>query len=360
MNIGFVTIWFERGQSYVTKTFRDALANEHETFIFARMGQVGTPYGIMKFQETKGFWDVKNLTTYHEYSIPQDIIRRWLEENEIEIVFFNEEYDWDLVRFCKSLGRKVVTYLDYYKDDWKNDLCIYDAIFCSTKRTFNLIKNMANAYYVGWGIDTDLFKPMEVETKYTFFHNAGWFGINFRKMTPAVIYAFNEISKDNDYTLLIHAQLGAEFLPPEIASIILNNKRITFHVETIPAPGLYHKGNIYVYPSKLDGLGLTLIEALSCGLPAITTDEPPMNEFVKDHYNGLLVKVAQRNIRHDNIAFPEAIIDINDLIHKMKYLAENNQRYKKMSANAREIAMKDMNRSDFTIRVLSALREIYA
>jgi 1,2-diacylglycerol 3-alpha-glucosyltransferase len=335
LKIGFVTTWFERGQSYVTKTFRDVLADKYETFIFARMGEIGTSYGIFKYQETKGFWAVKHLTTYHDYHIPHDVILKWLNDNEIDIVFFNEEYDWHLVDFCKKLGKKVVTYLDFYKHDWKSKLSIYDVVFCSTKRIFNLIKDMVNVYYVGWGINTDLFKPTEAENKYTFFHNAGWFGGNYRKNTPAVIYAFNEISKDKDYTLLIHTQLGIKFLPAEIANIIINNRNITFHVETIPAPGLYHRGNIYIYPSKLDGLGLSLIEALSCGLPAITTDEPPMNEFVKDNYNGLLARVAERNIRQDNIAFPEAIIDIDDLMRKMEYLADNEDTRKEFGKNAR-------------------------
>jgi tetratricopeptide (TPR) repeat protein len=47
LNIGFVSIWFERGQSYVTKTIRDVLAKEHNTFVFARTGGVyGKPISI--------------------------------------------------------------------------------------------------------------------------------------------------------------------------------------------------------------------------------------------------------------------------------------------------------------------------
>src|SRR3990172_598578 len=38
LKIGFVSIWFERGQSYETKTLRDVIAKNHETFVFARTG----------------------------------------------------------------------------------------------------------------------------------------------------------------------------------------------------------------------------------------------------------------------------------------------------------------------------------
>ena len=36
LNIGFVTLWYERGQAYITKAIRDALDSEYNTFVFAR------------------------------------------------------------------------------------------------------------------------------------------------------------------------------------------------------------------------------------------------------------------------------------------------------------------------------------
>ncbi len=334
LKIGFVSIWFERGQAYVTKTLRDAVAHEHETFVFARTGGV---YGQPMLQ-TNGMWAVPNLTTFHDYNIPHEIFEKWIDENAIDALIFNEEYDWSLVHFCKKKGIKIITYLDYYKDDWKHSMRLYDAVLCSTKRTFNLVKDICNAFYVGWGIDTELFRPLQKEEKsYTFFHNAGWLGINYRKMTPAVILAFDTISRQNpDVTLFIHAQVELEKLPPEIVRIVHNNARITYHVETVPAPGLYHKGSILLFPSKLEGLGLPLLEGLACGLPAIATDAPPMNEFVQDGYNGFLVKVAQKLTRQDNIAFPEEIVDMYDLAIKMQELANDNKLQISMSNNSRK------------------------
>lgn len=333
LKIGFVSVWFERGQAYVTKTLRDVIAQEHETFVFARTGSV---YGRPMLQ-TDGIWAVPNLMIFDDYVIPHEVLGKWIDNNAIDVVIFNEEYDWSLVDFCKKKGIKVITYLDYYKDDWKPYMHLYNAVLCSTKRTFHLVKNFSNAYYIGWGIDTELFKPSNNdEKKYTFFHNAGWLGINYRKMTPAVIFAFDAISRYNpDITLFIHAQAELERLPPEIVTIVRNNPRITYHVETVPAPGLYHKGSILVFPSKLEGLGLPLLEGMACCLPAIATDAPPMNEFVQDGYNGLLVKVAQRFTRQDNIAFPEEIVDINDLTLKMDYFMKNPELVHKMQKNAR-------------------------
>ena len=333
LKIGFVSIWFERGQSYVTKTLRDVIVKNHETFVFARTGGV---FGQPKL-EVQGYWDIPNLTTHPDYQIPPEVLTQWIRGNSLDMVIFNEEYDWNLVMATKVSGTKILTYLDYYKEDWKPYMSLYDAVLCSTKRTFNLVNSICNAHYVGWGIDTDLFKPRDDgDVKYTFFHNAGWLGINYRKMTPAVILAFETVSRHlPDATLFVHAQVELEKLPPEVVIVVNNNPRITYHVETVPAPGLYHKGSILVFPSKLEGLGLPLLEGMACGLPAITTDAPPMNEFVKNGYNGLLVKVANRLTRHDNIAFPEEIVDVNDLTFKMYSLAKNPELVHKMQQNAR-------------------------
>ncbi|MBI2471665.1 MAG: tetratricopeptide repeat protein [Planctomycetes bacterium] len=311
LKIGFVSIWFERGQSYVTKTLRDVIARKHETFVFARTGGV---YGQPKL-DTNGYWNVPNLTSYPNYQIPPDVLINWIQGNNLDAIIFNEEYDWNLVMAAKSTGTKILTYLDYYKEDWIPYMSLYDAVLCSTKRTFNLVNDICKAHYIGWGVDTELFKPNDTGNgKYTFFHNAGWLGINYRKMTPAVILAFEAISHHlPDATLFVHAQTELEKLPTEVITIVNNNPRITYQVETVQVPGLYHKGRILVFPSKLEGLGLPLLEGMSCGLPAIATDAPPMNEFVRDGYNGLLVKVAKRLTRGDGISFPEEIVDINDL-----------------------------------------------
>jgi len=341
MKIGLISIWFSRGQAFVTHTFRDVLKNNHEVFVFARTGIV---FGERKMSHG-GIWEVPNLTRYPEYKINPEHLIKWIQDNKIDLVVFNEEYDFNLVHETKkATGVKVVTYLDFYADKWKKYMSIYDDIWCSTQRSFELAKQFdTKVSYIGWGVDTELFKPhtktnirTATDGKFTFFHNAGWIGNNYRKMTPAVILTFNEASKHNlDISLLVHAQAGLEKLPERVVDIIKENNRIEYRIETVPQPGYYNEGKILLFVSKLEGLGLPLLEGLSCGLPAIATDEPPMNEFVKDQYNGDIIPVIDRVTRHDNIAFPEAIIDADKLVDIM--LSFQNRPEK--SINARQFIM---------------------
>lgn len=341
INVGFVSIWFERGQSYVTKALRDAINHKNNTHVFARTGGV---YGQPKL-ETGGYWDVPNLMTYPEYIIPPEVIKKWIKDNNLQVIIFNEEYDWKLIQAAKETGAKIITYLDYYKNEWEPYMGLYDMVLCSTHRTYNLVKNVCRAFNIGWCVDLDLFKPRDdINKEYTFFHNAGWLGINYRKMTPAVIVAFDAISKYyNNASLLVHAQAELEKLPPQVVEIVKSNQQINYHVETLPAPGFYNKGKILVFPSKLEGLGLPLPEGMACGLPAIASDAPPMNEFVKDGYNGFLVKIANRITRDDNISFPEEIIDINDLAVKMSKAIKNPDLINEMGLNARHFAETEFN-----------------
>jgi glycosyltransferase involved in cell wall biosynthesis len=47
---------------------------------------------------------------------------------------------------------------------------------------------------------------------------------------------------------------------------------------------LYNECHAYVYPSRADTFGMTILEAMACGLPVISTSEPGATELVKGMY----------------------------------------------------------------------------
>lgn len=54
------------------------------------------------------------------------------------------------------------------------------------------------------------------------------------------------------------------------------------------------QADLLLYPSRFEGFGISLLEALHAGLPVIATDGWPMNELVEHGHNGLLVKATPR------------------------------------------------------------------
>ena len=53
-------------------------------------------------------------------------------------------------------------------------------------------------------------------------------------------------------------------------------------------PRWYHMADLYISPSHVDGSSVSLMEALACGLPALVSDIPANQEWVREGVNGWL------------------------------------------------------------------------
>jgi glycogen(starch) synthase len=67
--------------------------------------------------------------------------------------------------------------------------------------------------------------------------------------------------------------------------------RIRFlgHVEDAELLALFGSCDVYVTPTRYEGFGLTLLEAMAAGAPVVCADAPAANEILRDGENGLLV-----------------------------------------------------------------------
>lgn len=341
MNIGIVTTWFERGAAYVSRQYRDILAVRHNVFIYGRGGE---SYGVKDPN-----WDTMDVTWDKRSVMPVmtaiDIkqFKCWISEKNLDIVFFNEQHWWEPVLLCNRMGVKTGAYIDYYKEQTIPLFGSYDFLMCNTRRHYNVFKWHAQAYYIPWGTDINLFlntKPDLVEEGYvTFFHSAGM-NPN-RKGCDLVIKAFAGLSNVRT-KLIIHSQRNLKEYFPEMKELITELERrkvLICHEKTVPAPGLYHLGDVYVYPSRLEGIGLSIAEALSCGLPVITSDNPPMNEFI-DGTNGKLVKIDQLFPRSDGYYWSQCSVNLGSLKDCMQEYAQYPEKIRERKTLARRYAEK--------------------
>lgn len=235
---------------------------------------------------------------------------------------------------------KIGSYIDYYKENTIKFFNIYDFIICNTKRHYSVFKDHSQSYYIPWGTDIQLFKPNITTTnnKIVFFHSAG---MSNRKGTDLLINAFIKGDLYNESKLIIHTQIDIEKIS-EHNEKDLENNGIKIIKETITAPGLYHLGDVYVYPTRLEGLGLTTFEALACGLPVITTDNAPMNETINNEV-GKLVKVERYYSRWDGYYWPLSECNIDDLILKMRFYIKNISNIDNLKIEARKYAEENLD-----------------
>lgn len=345
MRVGIVTTWFERGAAYVSRAMCDSLQESGlEVEIYAR-GE--------KYAKNDPRWDLgnvwwgKRLWWPGSGKIERNDFELWIRSKSIDVVFFNEQRWWQPVIWCNDIGIPTGTYVDYYREGDVDLFQAYDFLICNTRRHYSVFSWHPGAKYMPWGCDIELYSPKEANSgEVTFIHSAGW--DPYRKGTDLVCEAFRRAGDNLAARLIIHAQ--CHFNNP-----LSGNPRVEVITATIPPPGIYHLGDFYIYPSRLDGLGLTMAEAMSCGLPLITTAEPPMLEFSELYAGNVAVPVRRRFSRADGYYWRIAEVDVDCLTKTIISIASLPKvEIERMRREVRNIAVTHLDRR----RNLSFLSEI--
>jgi len=347
MNVGIVTTWFERGASYVSRQFEAVLSKKHKVFIYARGGEhyaIGDPI----WDKDNVTWGARRTASFTGTLIKKNDFLRWIKENNIEIILFNEQEWWPPVLWCNDLKIPTVCYVDYYKDNTIPLFSAYSALICNTRRHMSAFEWHSNAFYVPWGTDTNVFKPEKsdfslIDTdEITFFHSCGM--DPYRKGTDIVLKAAELINEK--FKLIIHSQVNIKSLfNEEICKIIDKLEtcaKLVIITRTVHAPGLYHMGDVYLYPSRLEGIGLTVSEARACGLVPVVSNNAPMNEFVNQDI-GYLIDVSNYYSRYDGYYWPECLPDYQSLRNIMIDICKNKGKISELKKRNYEFALQNLN-----------------
>ena len=86
---------------------------------------------------------------------------------------------------------------------------------------------------------------------------------------------------------------------------------------------VYHSMDLFIMSSIYEGLGRSITEALSCGVPVVCTDVEGVPEIVRDNITGILVPPKDANKLADGI-----IRTLNDM-ETAKKMAEEGRRFVK-------------------------------
>ena len=305
-NIGFVSYWFNRGQAIVTKYVK-AIFDEagYSTYVLVRSAdKPGTNIGD---------WAQKNITIgSNKLNIDLSVYKKWIIDNEINVIFFDQNYQFDEILEIRKMGVKTIgrfVWEEFDRSHAAGAKKSYDLIYSLTraehlryKSDFNI-----NSTFIRWGIPSSLFgitnKVDRHDDLIWFYYPAGY--CSSRKSLKETIKAFSLV-KNNNIRLLITTQ-------KPITGILDN--RIVVHYGDVEKYSDFLKimstCDICIIPSRWEGLGLSFIESFSLKMPIITTNYPPMNEYVTNGADGYLVK-CHLNSKLPNGLFA-ADIDIKDL-----------------------------------------------
>ena len=153
--------------------------------------------------------------------------------------------------------------------------------------------------------------------------------LNPRKNLISLVKAFAMIKKEKSIPHKLVIVGKEDFATRKIIQSIKaadssSDVLLTGYVEDRDLSSLYNGADVFVYPSLFEGVGLPVLEAMSCGVPVIASDSSSLTEIVGDA--GLLVNPLDPKEIGDAIF---KIISNQDL--KKKYAARGISRAREYS-----------------------------
>jgi 1,2-diacylglycerol 3-alpha-glucosyltransferase len=310
MRIGISSWWFNRGQAVVGRQLRSAFDSlGHETFVLARPSRDVSVRPL--FIDRSDVWDQPGVTEASDYEIPEREFLDWAGETGIEVCFFDQNYQFDQIAALRQSGVRTIGRFVWEQFSAAN--------VEPAKRAFDVVYSMHAAEqerYAGLGIESP---------------RVHW-GVH-PELLDTVLDAFQR-TNDERFRLIVKAQV--ERKAPKVARAAKRDPRIELITEDLPTDEhlrLFASADVSLAPSRWEGLGLHLYEALAFGVPTVVNDSPPMNELIRDGESGLLVRAVPDGEAKSGI--PAFTIEPAELAAAIERLADPDLRAH-LSQGARE------------------------
>jgi 1,2-diacylglycerol 3-alpha-glucosyltransferase len=343
MRVGVVSKWFNRGQPVVGRQLRSALDElGHETFVLARPKKERGPRpGALDRDDV---WDQPGVTEASAYDVPANEYTRWVADNGIEAVLCDQNYQFEELaelrrRGVRTIGRFVWEH--FTADHVAGARDAYNVVYSLTRAEQARYAELGlQTPYVQWGCHPELVaigdefadsRSLSAD-RVTYVFPGGFLG--HRKPLEPVLEAFSA-TEDPRLHLVVTAQVERKSVRAA-AEAADRDERIELRLADLPfAEHLREVAacDVCLSPSRWEGLGLPLYEAIAFGQPAITNDAPPMNEAIHDGVNGVLVPSTPNGTARSGI--PALDPDVGELRAAIERLADDSQRAELAAGAAR-------------------------
>ncbi len=111
-------------------------------------------------------------------------------------------------------------------------------------------------------------------------------------LIPEIIKEFSKLNSDWNFRLVGEGALK-EKIEMKIRDYNLE-QRISIVGFRSSIKNEYMNASIYLCPSRFESFGMTVLEAMGCGLPVVTFNTSGPSELVKNYFNGL---ITEKNIK---------------------------------------------------------------
>lgn len=176
---------------------------------------------------------------------------------------------------------------------WRRSVNRYDAVLVPTRHNLKALRDSGvkvPVYLAPHGVDSDVFRPSNPPAKLPGARNRfvflSVFGFQHRKNPEALLRAYWETFTEKDNVLLviktngygsrengdwirsrINSYRASLRIPHRTAPLLLLTRRI----DTRMLKGLYTAADVFVLPTRGEGVGMPFMEAMASGIPVIAT-----------------------------------------------------------------------------------------
>jgi glycosyltransferase involved in cell wall biosynthesis len=235
------------------------------------------------------------VTQGSQADLPADEYKAWADANSLDVVLCDQNDQFDELAALRAAGVRTIgrfVWESFAPADAEPAQRAFETIYSFTRAEQERYRGLGiETPLLTWGCHPELIEVaagIQRDPEVVKFIVPGSF-MGKRKPFPEIVEAFTRARGDH-LRLLIRGQVDRKAGKLEKAAG--GDPRVVIELEDRPTDehlSQVASCHVCLSPSRWEGLGLPLYEAIAFGQPAITNDSPPMNEVVLDGVNGVCV-----------------------------------------------------------------------
>ena len=264
--------------------------------------------------------------------------------NDFDLIYVHNPLFLGKIKPRKKIFSIVhTTYVKYYELYKSQDVGLRDRIyyllmkyverlcyrnkFKSSGVSSEVVKELkrlgVKGLYIPNGVDTAHFSPggsFELDVSGKILLAVG--RLNQQKRPDLLIKVFSELGDDKSLVFAGDGELMGE-CKKIVKDLGMNNVHFLGKVDHKELRGLYSRADFFIMSSCYEGQPLTLLEAMSCGLPCILSDIPNITHFVRDSKTGLVVDFESYSAAENILNYMDNVDRSKESLAVRKFAVDN-------------------------------------